>query len=876
MATNYTNRTVKLYSKGGAAFAFCEAVVPPNEISKNLSEIILEQNKKSSFTSQKYIEQEFYFPENYIRVDKSPDLTGFQFYVNANKNSVIKYKLYRYNDSFKHRFVTDTRINNVTPGSPSTDYVTYTTELPHYLEAGDTITIEGFNTSGYNGFFVVDSVLNATQFSVSNDTTGVSTYTYAKISTPPIKSVTAENGQTYVRTVNLTEDKYVSSKFKLIKIDKKKKILKFTTRHVFEGKIKFPKGSILIENNRDNPLLIKKLFNDEKVFRHEIIKSHVKKEKRKKMVKVILNQETKSDGDISVTSVGYMYKPKYYDIYRTVIYTNLTIDQMSDSKSFDSNVKQYGGKNFKKWIIIQRNRFKNMKWEIWTPYKSKKEIITVKTTNKDFTGEVNYKEPLDIDERFDSPAGWTGVCEGLVIAKGDGDQWVDAKFSPEVVDPDWVNQKFKIVIEGDYNLNKIYYCTPSAFLKEANAYKKDGQPLVSRDTSSIMMRVLAAVANEGTDFLSNKFRSTIEKFEANSVGDDSNEFWSSKPNPSKYGVENIYFDVSSVNNNSNVIDSIYLNAITPGVTFNIYYSNETLGENLIINTEEDLVNAWDDLLWTWVPKTFKANKAQSYALPFPITAKSIKIEFSSLQATYYNPGSHDKLIFYKKHPTWVVNYFLSIHNLYANQIEDAIPSDQTLITYDLFKLAFNYYKGDIVNTPNGPIVIEDDNSQNGIVTSLLKNAASDLEGYDSFSLNNINAAFDKFRSHPGLYTNRSTTVGDAAAKKSIEEFFNYSVESLSLARGRTEVVSTTNRNHLMLEKQMPAMYFYPTCRHKYKKAYARFETNKAYFVKIKEIRFERNNHNIISDKQIYKFVPGDTTNYEHSDFISSANKWSIT
>ena len=72
------------------------------------------------------------------------------------------------------------------------------------------------------------------------------------------------------------------------------------------------------------------------------------------------------------------------------------------------------------------------------------------------------------------------------------------------------------------------------------------------------------------------------------------------------------------------------------------------------------------------------------------------------------------------------------------------------------------------------------------------------------------------------------------------------------------------------------MYFYPTCRHKYREAYAKFENNKAYFVKIREIRFERKINNVISDQKIYKFTPGDLNNFDRCDFEISTDKWIVS
>lgn len=861
MATSYSDRTAKLYAKGGGSFPVCQTVDVADNITKNLSGVIIDQNIFKFTTNEKYIEQEFYLPDDYTRVDQTPHLTGFQFFGNGTKGQTIKYRLYRYDESLAPRSITDTQIINV---SGNGTYATYTTNIPHYLDGGkldddndgDTVTISGFNVSGFNGTFSVYDTPTTTTFRVKNTTPSTTITKYGRISRPPRKSVTLSNGVTYVKSATIPLKNIQATYYKLIKFNKKTKRLHLINRHVINKKIKIPKNAIIIdlsagrgfEHPKEILSAFDDYFNQNSVTRGDLIKSHIKEEKKKNSK--IIN-------------------------YKTVLYTNVEYSTLFKiggklPASFNKMLAGYGGKDFKKWQLMNAKLDSESRLEIWTPYKSKKEVITTKWTNKDITGETHYREYLDTDDRFDSPVGWVGVGEGETTVDKTGDQWFDIKFAPLEIADAWVNQKFKIVIVNDDQAT-FGYNVSSTLPNQATAYKAAGLPLdnTGDGTSSLTMRVLAATADEGTDFLSNKFRSTVAKYDSNNINAGDDLFWSSKPNPSKYGVENLYFDVSSDSGNSSVIDSIFLDPITSGVNFNVYYSADTTGPTDLGDT-----GAWDKLLWTWVPKTFKAHKKQNYVLPHPITAKYIKVEFSSLQASYYSPGVNDKPILYKKYPSWVVNYFLSIYNMRYNKTEDPVIESQTRLTYDLLNLAFNYYKGDIINVANKPVVIDNAN-QGQAVVNLLQNATVALNDYDQISLTNIKAAFDKFRRHPGYHTDAGTVVGSAATIKSINEYFNYSVEKLIIPRGKTDSVSTTDRNHLLLEKQMPTMYFYPICRHGYQKAYAKFENNKAYFVKIREIRFERNNHNVISDKDFYKFVPGDNNNFEHCDFIISSNEWSV-
>jgi len=825
----------KLYIKGGAHVAVCPPAETANDITKNLSGVVVEQNKRSSFANITSLTQEFYLPNDYTRVDKTPDLTGAQVYLNATANSKVKYRIYRYDKSLNPRYLTSIDITNAISSDSGTK-VTYTTITKHQLEVGDYVNIEGFTTTGFNGPFIITDVPSTTTFKVANTTSGNQSTTVAKIARPPRSSkYLKNNGVPYIKIGTLLDKDEISYKWKLINYDDLSSTAWWHGTFVYDKKIKIPKNSLLVR--------LDKRLKANNILYDELTVKNVHFKKNKMIINVYdINQRTK-------------------DEYQRIVYGQ------KGKKGIREGFKGYLHlKNQTKYI---KGPFLDEYYsEIWAPI-TKRTITEIIHSNISFDeGEAYYKEPLAVDARYDSEVGWVGVVEGEATASTTGDQWLDIKFKPVEISDNWVGQKFKIVIEGA-GINKIYYNTPSALPSNATAYKADNTALVSGATSSAMIRVLAAVANEGTDFLSNKFRSVVSNYNVEGLLAGDNDFWSSKPNPSKYGVESLYFDVSDATGDSAVVDAVYLDSASPGVNFNVYYSTDDNGPG----TDTD---SWNNLLWHHVPKTFKATTRQSYILPNPITAKYIKIEFSSLQAEYYNPGKNAKPIYYYKYPSWVVNYFLSIYDMQYNKTEDPFIAGQTNLRYDLLKLAFNYYRGDIINTTRAPVVIEDTNSQNNIVTNLLKNATVELQDYDLTSLTNIKASFDQFQKHPGYNARLDGVVGKAANLKSIEEYFNYSVERLSSARANTVDVSSTDRNHLLLEKSMPTMYFYPTCRHAYMEAYAKFENNKAYFVKIKEIRFERNNHTVISDQELYKFVPGDNKNYAYSDFTSSSDGWSVS
>lgn len=852
-----------LYAKGGISLPICEEADPADAVTKNLSNIVLEQNVKGASYSANYIEQDFYLPSDFARgvteagsigrsttgtsITSVPQLTGAQIYLNADKGATVKYRIYRYDDTLRQREITE---NNITAATGNGTTVTYTTEHTHYLDPGDFITITGFSVNGFNGSFTVKTVPSSKQFTVANIETGTSISKYGRLTQPPREAVMFGNTW-YVKKYTLgykNRHKIYQQKVKIV--NDKKSIMAWNLKTIFNKKINVPKNSLLFFVLPDDPWSSRKHKYSQGM--GPIRSATVKKIKGK--------------------------KGKKKDSYQTTILqkVNVVADDRDEFNRWKKNLNKYGSKWWDCTSFYTSTDF----FEIWVPWKPKNKTIKVvesKTTAKQELIQqnmVDYAELLDADSRYDSEHGWEGVVEGEVTVPNNGDQWLDIKFESLELPTQAINQKFKLVVEGatnSPNINHFYYATPSALVNKAQAYKADGTP-VSANTSAAMIRILAATANEGVDFLSNEFRSSVNKRGINNVNSRDDQFWSSKPNPSKYGIESLYFDVSNADGEATRIDSVYLDAITPGVQFNVYYSVDDVPPG----TD---VDSWDQRLWKWVPRVYKANSRKNYLFPNPVSAKYMKVEFTNLQASYYDPGQHDRPILYRKYNSWVVNYFLSIYDMYHNTTEDPFIGSQINLEYDLLDLAYNYYKGDIVTAFARPVYIDEENASN-IVPDLLKNAGVNLQNYDSTSLTNINQSFDKFRKHPGYQSNNSDIVGRAATLKSINEFFNYATEKLNVRGADTSTVSTTNRNHLLLEKSMPDMYFYTTCRHGYKEAYAKFENNKAYFVKIKEIKFGRTIHNVISDETIYKFEPSDVDNFETSDFVktisTTVNKWSVT
>lgn len=874
-------RSANLYSKGGSSIAVTEAAAISNEMVDKISGIIFEQNKVTDFvTGVRSFIQEFKFPVDYLRVDKTPFLTGFQFYLDTKANASIKYKIYRYDSALNERTTVGLKIVDMEKDGTTW---TCTTIDDHNLKVDEKIFLVGFVSNDFNGTYQVNQIVNARQFTITNNTSETSVATYGFISGNAVSSQSIKfDGKTY----------YQYNKFGV-------NYVKVVNKAAASGKGSY--GEYQFNLTR----------------------------------KVT---DIKKNGIIGITGTGDPDFDKSFKVIKVLHRQKYTSVFVKGRQKPKNNQMQSGTKKYK--------------YGSWDKKFSANQVHMGVYFGTDPSLMAMSRMPevsQNVDDRYDSPIGWVGLIHGETTVSTSGPQWVNIKFKELEIDPLWVEDKFKIVIESD-QINKIYYNSVPISSTGQFAYKIDNTKLATLDSNTsalCLFKMFASVADEGTDFLLNKFRSNAFKNKLENVEIDDDSFWSSKPNPSKYGVESLYFNISDESGHPSVIDSIFLDPITTDNTFHVYYSNQkksydvtnktvnnkiaTLtfkdahqikpNDSIKITGIDDTFNGtysvtsvtektvsyslgpsvnpvasvattglvenlswqpsanssdWESLLWEPVYKTFTANKKQSYVLPNPITAKYIKIEFSNLQSEYYNPGPYHRAVRYQKHPSWILNYFLTIYNLKYNSTYDPFIASQVSVEYDLLNLAYNYYRGDIIGTPDKPVVIEDGNQKQAVL-NLLKNSKTELSDYDNSSLNSINTSLEMmYQTHPSYFASTDTVVGSQGLTSSIQNYYNYPLELIERAIASTDIVSTQNRDHLLLEKEMPILYFYTPCRHSYKEAYAKFDDNKAYFVKIKNIKFERNNHHVISDKPIYKFKPGDTANAEHNDFISSSTKWSVT
>lgn len=329
-------------------------------------------------------------------------------------------------------------------------------------------------------------------------------------------------------------------------------------------------------------------------------------------------------------------------------------------------------------------------------------------------------------------------------------------------------------------------------------------------------------------------------FDGNSVG----YFWEDITNLSA----SVPLETPTVSDAATVIDRILIDPVTPGVFFNVYYSSEGVAGT------DDL--SWENKLWTRVNGTFQANKREIHALPAPITAKYIKIEFSHLQAKSYNPGDQPQPIAYKKHPKWVLEYFMARVNA-KHSLETRLTSKRIGVIFDGYDLAYNYYLDDLRQEPDQPIEL---NRRLTEVNDYLKeDSLSDQ--VDISSLEKIHLAFEPYKEHISTWfgqgslpsiTNQSSTT-------------SYPVEESYAGKSRYTEIRDLD---VVIENDMPVMFFFVTCRHKYRELLAPLSHNRAYFVGIKQIAFLRDNYTESFDVDNYIEPAGDLYNIERNDFAT--------
>lgn len=362
-------------------------------------------------------------------------------------------------------------------------------------------------------------------------------------------------------------------------------------------------------------------------------------------------------------------------------------------------------------------------------------------------------------------------------------------------------------------------------------------------SSTVAVRTLANETHARIFYIDGAMAQSGTKVTAYVDGDESSCKWENQKGRSG-SVELIEPEIED---NAVVIDSIILDPLTPGVAFNIYYTNDLTGSEA---NEPMTEEQWEQKLWQRVPQAYITSVKTTYVLPEPIAAKFVMIEFSHLQAKSYEPGDYQKPTGYKLFPDWVALPFLA---------EISVPSftaKRVGVVYDALELAYQPILNDLIQGPTSP--------EHPTPTPTVAPPAANR--VDPETLRQIELTINTYTKPPAARSDPLTLLGAKAAANA-EAAVNYPVEGEPQFRGTPSIaVSGLNRQALVLDESTPVMYFWVTCRHEYKEAKAKFEADKAYFAGLKELAFLRSQYSVDADANIYLETGTDDTNTLLSDF----------
>lgn len=425
------------------------------------------------------------------------------------------------------------------------------------------------------------------------------------------------------------------------------------------------------------------------------------------------------------------------------------------------------------------------------------------------------------------------------------------------VDPDWVSDRFRLwLVPADGSeITDLYYASPNPLAAlNVHAYmNEDGSgPILDSSSNQVSLnfRVMSLSADSGTDILGNQFRSVVlpKVVEAvNPVAGDPNIQWMSRPNPSKFAVESLYA-VMSTDLEPVVVDSILFDPITPGMTFNVYYSSD----GYPAQTTSD----WDSKLWTRVPMVYTARKRDTYYLPRPVTACYFKIEMTNLQAQQYRTKVVQP-VSYQRFPSWVLTYFLAQYES-GRLSEDYAIGGAVNVVFDLLDYAYSYTTEGIASGVEMPMAVQLQ-QQADFQTQLTQ----DLSRVDLTTLQSISSLLLPFAQNPTALGDSDSLLASvtSAASAVIATAQSYPQEvARPVYTPLAPYTSSRVRDPLMQQKQQPDMYFYVTCRHTYRQSTAKFTNDRAYFAGVRELAFLRDNYNIPHDSPVYWEVFGDGFN----------------
>jgi hypothetical protein len=165
---------------------------------------------------------------------------------------------------------------------------------------------------------------------------------------------------------------------------------------------------------------------------------------------------------------------------------------------------------------------------------------------------------------------------------------------------------------------------------------------------------------------------------------------------------------------------------------------------------------------------------------------------------------------------------------------------------------------DLKQEPLKPVEI--DPSYTDSVASFFKTHDSESDQVDPTVIDRINLAMNPYRTGTNAFA-RSDYLPSVVGQTAISQQTPTEINRLA-----SSDINLLRNLEVVKESDYPVMFFYLTCRHKYREVEAPFSYDRAYFVGIREIAFTRDSYTVAYDNDHYIEPSGDLLNTERNDF----------
>jgi len=398
------------------------------------------------------------------------------------------------------------------------------------------------------------------------------------------------------------------------------------------------------------------------------------------------------------------------------------------------------------------------------------------------------------------------------------------------------------------------------------------------------------VADTGVDILGNNFRTAIVSYSPSYTNDGLDTQWKSKPNPSRWAIESLYFDlrlgstaglmsvldtkymdelddldmanIETFRAGGQLVDEIFIDPITYGQDMHFYYS------------DDDSTGVWDNKLWVPIPRDYILKRG-FHSLPRPTMIKYFKIEFSNLCPFPYEPVQTPTMppVTFNRFPLWVNNYFLNVNPITT---KDVIIQTDTL-SLDPLQFGFVLENDNLVSSYEQERTLQLADTTPEVTSFIQGLVIGQTPTTEQTSLESTIEYHSPVMWQSDLISNLDPTRAlSRVALQPHDSNVNSTGWNAELALPQTSAnipvqASTTDLSKPLAEKTFPTMFFPIRCRHYYQVCQAPLTNKIAYMVGIKEVGFYRRDYTSPIDESIYVETLDDTAHISSNDFVQ--NDW---